>query len=239
MTILLLAPLSMRAQEQRGGLNNPYVDDKLIHFGFSLGLNFMAFGVTDSNLPVQIANQEEFVHARVSGMLPGFSVGFITDLRLCRYLNLRFTPTLNFGSRSISYKTESGNEVKGSSGNTHTTEILSMPIDIPLYLKWSAHREKNYRPYVLVGGGFSYNVTRDHEKPVMLKGPDGFIGVGGGCDFYLRWFKFCPEIRYQLGFNNILTPINERNDVAELDMFYTQAISRLIHQQLTISFNFE
>ena len=66
--------------------NRPYVDDKLFHFGFQLGLNFASFSVTDSEQEID----GEVYHARVSGLLPGFHVGFITDLRLCQYLNLRF-----------------------------------------------------------------------------------------------------------------------------------------------------
>lgn len=232
---MLLAVLSTKAQEQRGGLNNPYVDDKLIHFGFSLGMNMMHFGIEDLEEPIN----GEIYHARVSNLMPGFSVGFITDLRLCRYLNLRFTPTLHFGTRAITYKTESGRPVAGSLGNGKTVDLLSMPIDIPLYLKFSAARERNYRPYLIAGGGFSYNVTRDRDKPVLLKSPDWFIAVGAGCDFYLPWFKLCPEIKYQIGFNDILTPYAERPEVSEPDRFYSEAIRRLTSRMLTITINFE
>lgn len=235
----LLVSMTTIAQEQRGGQNNPYIDDKLVHFGFSLGMNLMGFGVTDSEVPVMMNGNEEIMHARVSSLMPGFSVGFITDLRLCKYLNLRFTPTLHFGSRTITYKTESGNPVVGSPGRGKTTDLLSMPIDIPLYLKWSAQRERNYRPYLIAGGGFTYNVSRDHERPILLKGEDWFVGVGAGCDVYLGWFKFCPEIRYQIGFNNVLTPIEKRSEVPEQDKFYTQAVRKLTSHMLVITFNFE
>ena len=96
-------------------MNRPYVDDKLFHFGFQLGLNFSSFGVTDSEIPIAnpITGRTEIYHARVSSLLPGFHVGFIGDLRLCKYLNLRFCPGLQFSSRTLSYKTESGNPVTG------------------------------------------------------------------------------------------------------------------------------
>lgn len=226
--LLLFAP-ALWAQ------NNPYVDDKLVHFGFSLGMNFMSFGVTDSQTEIN----GEVYHARVSTLMPGFSVGFITDLRLCRYLNLRCTPTLHFGSRTLNYVTESGNSVHGSPGNGSTTDQLSMPIAIPLYLKWSAAREGNYRPYVIGGGGVSYNITRDHERPVLLKGLDYFVEIGFGCDLYLRWFKLCPEIKYQIGFANVLTPVDGRAEITEQDMFYTNALKCLNSRMLTITFNFE
>ena len=82
-----LAPVSAQKAQ-----NKPYVDDKLFHFGFQLGLNFASFGVTDSEIPIAnpITGKTEIYHARVSSLLPGFHVGFISDLRLCKYLDLHF-----------------------------------------------------------------------------------------------------------------------------------------------------
>lgn len=240
------------AQENQGGMNNPYVDNKIIHFGFSLGTNLMAFGVHDSGIPIAADGtpitdpsdprwaEAELYHARVSNLMPGFSVGFIMDLRLCQYLNLRFTPTLHFSNRTIAYQSHSGRPVKGSPGHGSTAEVLSLPIDIPLYLKFSAKREKNYRPYVLAGGGFSYNVSRDKEKVIMLNAPDWFVGIGFGVDIYLPWFKLAPEIRYQIGFQDALDHnVNKREGLQKPDFFYTESISRLSNHMVTISFNFE
>ncbi|MCQ2348327.1 MAG: PorT family protein [Paludibacteraceae bacterium] len=217
----------------RAQMNNPYVDDKIVHFGFSLGVNFMAYGVTDTEQEIN----GEIYHARTSSMLPGFAVGFITDVRLSRHLNLRFLPTLNFGQITVNYKTESGHEVPGSSGNK--AEVLSLPLALPLVLKWSAEREKNYRPYIVAGGGVGFDFAGQKERPLYQKMTDYFITFGFGCDLYLEWFKLCPEIRYQLGFNNVLTPIEDRPELAQRDYFYTQALRRLRNQMITISFNFE
>jgi len=225
---LLFINLAARAQ-----MNNPYIDDKIVHFGFSLGVNFMAYGVTDSEETIN----GEIYHARTSSMLPGFSVGFITDLRLSRHLNLRFLPNLNFGQKTITYKTESGNEVKGSSGNH--AEVLSLPLALPLVLKWSAEREKNYRPYIVAGGGASFDFAGQKERPIYQKTFDYFVTFGFGCDLYLEWFKLCPELTYQCGFNNVLTPIDDRPELAKDDFFYTQALRRLRNQMITLTFNFE
>jgi len=214
-------------------MNNPYADDKIIHFGFSLGVNFMAFGVTDSDVPVD----GEIYHARTSSMLPGFSVGFIFDTRLSRHLNLRFLPNLNFGQKTITYSTESGQEVPGSTGNK--AEVLSLPLALPLVLKWSAEREKNYRPYLLAGGGVNFDFAGQKERPIYQQRFDYFVTFGFGCDLYLEWFKLCPEIRYQVGFNNALTPVEERPELAKTDYFYTQALKFLRNQMITLSFNFE
>ncbi len=221
-------------------MNRPYVDDKLFHFGFQLGMNFASFGVTDSELPIksEITGETEIYHVRVSGVLPGFHVGFVTDLRLCQFLNLRFCPGMQFTSRTLSYKTESGREVKGTKTGSQL-DILAMPVYLPLYLKWSAAREGNYRPYVIAGGGASFNVSRDHEKPVLLNLTDYFCEIGFGCDFYFNWFKFCPEITYRIGFANQLCPSNEHPNLNTHDAFYTDAISRLTSHCVCLTFNFE
>jgi len=221
--------------------NNPYVDDRVVHFGFQLGLNLMSFGVTDSEIPVTnpVTGETEVYHARVSNLMPGFNVGFITDVRLSRHLSLRCTPGMQFSSRTLSYKTESGKPVQGSPGNGAKTDVLSIPVYIPLYLKWAAEREGNFRPYVIGGGGVAFNVSRDREKPVLLNTVDYFCEVGAGVDLYFRWFKFCPEITYRIGFANQLSPVDGRMELPPQDMFYTTSVSKLLNRQLVITFNFE
>lgn len=238
--IIVLLTVGVAGASAQRAMNRPYVDDKIIHFGFSLGMNFMSYSVTDSKLPVSGRLEggsfsDQVLHARVSSLFPGFSVGFVTDLRLAKHLNLRFTPELHFGERTITYVSESGLLGK------FTTDVLCMPISFPLMLKWSADRESNYRPYVVAGGGVSYDFGQDKEKQILQKPLDYFLQVGFGCDFYFPWFKLCPELKYQLGFNNVLTPMDERNEgiSASTEGFYTDAISRLRSHMITLTFNFE
>lgn len=238
--ILLLWLVAMPTMAQ----NNPYVDDKLFHFGFSLGVNMMAYGVQESLQPVNIYHGTDCItdtcYVRQSGVLPGFNVGFITDVRLCRFLNLRFTPGLGFSSRTLSFKTASGKPAEDTgAGFGSNIDILAIPIYLPLYLKFSADREKNYRPYVIVGGGASYNVFPDYKKPVTQKGWDAFVEAGFGCDFYFSWFKFCPEIRYQIGFLDQKLPTDKHPGITERSEFYSQSISRLTNHTISIIFNFE
>ncbi len=241
--ILALCAWSVAPLRAQVAQNNPYVDDKIFHFGFQLGVNLSSFGVTDSQLELVDPNTGnlEIYHARVSSLLPGFHIGFVTDLRLCRYLNLRFCPGMQFINRTISYKTESGAPVKGTPLKYYDKiDVLAMPVTLPLYLKWSAEREANYRPYVIAGGGVSINASRDNEKPILLNLMDYFLEVGFGVDLYARWFKFCPEITYRMGFANQLCPISRRHDhLSEMDYFYTNAISRLTNHTICLTFNFE
>ena len=245
--ILVFCLLSLSAaifcplQAQRAG-NRQYVDDKLFHFGFQVGVNFSTFHVTDSEQPIEnmVTGETEIYHARVSTLMPGFHVGFVTDLRLCKFLNLRFCPGLLFTSRTLNYKTESGRPVMGLPGkHGATVDVLAIPVYLPLYLKFSAQREGNYRPYVLVGGGAAFNVSRDREKPILLNTMDYFCEAGFGVDLYFRWFKLCPEITYRIGFANQLAPTDGRMELAPQDLFYTDALTRLTSHSICLTFNFE
>jgi hypothetical protein len=152
---------------------------------------------------------------------------------------------LHFGQRTIRYTSDdiAENEIHGNSCPNNKPNLLSIPISVPLYLKWSAEREVNYRPYVMAGGGVSYDVVRDKEKVILHKPFDAFISAGFGCDFYFRWFKLCPEIKYQIGFLDAHVPTSQTQDnawgLSAGDYFYSNAIKRMTHQKLSIVFNFE
>ena len=163
------------------------------------------------------------------------------DLRLHKNINLRMCPGLQFTSRTLNYKTESGNPVQGTPGKFgDKIDVLAIPLYVPLYLKFSADREGNYRPYVIAGGGVSVNVNRDRDKPVLLNMMDYFAEVGFGCDLYFRWFKFCPEITYRIGFADQLCPYEERHDnLSPFDAFYSNSIARLTSHCVCLTFNFE
>jgi hypothetical protein len=184
-------------------------------------------------------------YPRTMSVGAGFDVGFITDLRLNRYLNLRFTPSLSFGERSVTYKSNNlPDSLIGHLNNFgNKASMLTIPVSIPLYLKWSAERHANYRPYVVVGGGVQFECFRDKEKPILHKQFDAFVSAGFGCDFYFRWFKLSPEIKYQIGFidAHITTDKAEQEawQLNEKTYFYSDAIKKMTHQKLSIIFNFE
>ena len=200
--------------------NLPYVDEKLIHFGFLLGVNAMDFSVTPRD------------SARVSTLKPGFTVGIIGDLRLNRYLNLRFTPTLYFGERELRYSFKSGND---------SVSISSIPICLPVYLKYSAERKGNYRPYLIFGGGVSFDLATNSntDSPVTLRPLDFYTEFGVGCDIYFSFFKLAPELKYSIGFGNILVPGSERVGLTQANQRFSNALNKLTSKMITLSFNFE
>lgn len=218
--LIFLLGSSVKAQG-----NLPYVDDKLFHFGFSLGFGALDFGV--------IPTIESTYDVNVSSLNPAFSVGIISDLRLNRHLNLRFTPALHFGDRMLTYKSTTGD-------STFTTDITSTLICVPLFLKYSAERKRNYRPYLLWGGGAYLDLGRNKDKPVLLKPLDFYTEFGVGCDLYFSFFKLSPELKFAVGLNNVLTPYDERNtgDTAD-NKLYSIPLSKLTSRMLTLTFNFE
>lgn len=241
--LLLLCGNILKSQAQ----NNPYVDNKLIHFGFFLELDVLSYLVVenDSLTQLQLPNADGNVyHLRSSAVGAGFAAGFITDLRLSRHLNLRFTPALHFGERTLQYKSYTKPTIQGSTEALRDKiGVLTIPISIPLYLKWSAEREQNYRPYIIVGGGVQFECFRKKDGVILHQPFDTFVSAGFGCDFYFRWFKFCPEIKYKIGFLDAHVPTSRTEaegwQLSAPDYFYSNAIKRLTHQELSIAFNFE
>ncbi len=224
-TVLLILTLSLPAKSQGNLL---YVDDRPIHFGFFLGLNTLGFGTELSYMEMEDGNT---YLAEVSGLMPGFTAGIIGDLRLNRHFNLRFTPAIYFSERTLTYR------IDGESEKTKEN-IFSIPLLIPLHIKYSAERVHNFRPYLLAGGGMYFDFGRDKERNILLKPFDYYIEFGTGCDIYFPFFKFAPELKFAIGFNNVLTPAGKR-DPGSFDPKYTNAISKLTTKMLTLSFNFE
>lgn len=243
LAVLCVVALWVKAQE---AMNTPYADDRVVHFGFSLGLDFGGYSVRESGETIDVNGTNTIVHARTSNIGVGFGVGFITDVRLCRYVNFRVCPTLHFREQSISYRAENeeakfmdprSQEGLSYKGYFNYNNDVLIPLDIPLYFKFSAAREGNYRPYVITGGGVSMNVNSfSKERLVATKFLDYFFEIGFGVDTYFRWFKFCPEIKYHIGFNNQL---GNPADINFTDYYYMQSISRLTNHVISLTFNFE
>jgi Outer membrane protein beta-barrel domain len=212
-SMFLMVVLSTNAQ------NSYHGDEKLLHFGFSLGVNTADFGIARSD------------SADVSTLTPGFSVGIVSDLLVSRYLNLRFTPTLHFAERQLSYV----------NSNLKPLGVPSILMSVPLYVKLSAERYGNYRPYLIGGGGVYFDLGRNSGKPILLRAFDPFVEVGVGCDIYFSFFKLAPELKFALGFNDMLTPLDERDTgfLSEGDKEYTKVLNKLTSRLITLTFNFE
>lgn len=226
LSILLLAVVSLSAVAQERQ-NNPYSDDTFWHLGFGLGVAGTGFWTTAPGIP------STGVATASSHLSPGFIVTLNADIRLCRFLNLRFTPGIMFADRSLNFATLSDQRIN------------TLPIVLPLYLKWSADREANYRPYVIAGGGASYEaLPAEYGKELYLKPWNYFCEFGLGCDFYLPWFRLSPELKYQIGFADQLKSKAYFDEHPEDQMYpndyaHTNALGRLTTHMISLVINFE
>ena len=101
--VFSLIHLSLSGQKQKPK-NESWYDEKLIHFGFSLGFNAMDFNIT----PSQQYLESDSLYPEVSKLNPGINIQIVTDLRPAKYMDIRFLPGVSFGQRNIRYLQEPG-----------------------------------------------------------------------------------------------------------------------------------
>ncbi len=241
---LLLSVINAFGQKQKVKYLTTF-DDKTIHFGFTLGINTLDFNVLNYNpigtsgyIPVDSDPEHiadtSFVRADVAALIPGFTVGIVSSLRLTRDLNLRFLPGMSFGERRLQYN------IPVHDVNSYTPEnyysIKSTFLDFPLLIKYKARRINNGRPYVIFGGAFRQDISRTaREDLVKLKNNGFYAEFGGGWDHYFPFFRFSVEAKFSLGLKNQLGDLPANNQL----QYYAQSIKSLRSNIFTLSFHFE
>ena len=168
----------------------------------------------------------------------GFSVGVLADLRISKHLNLRFSPTMHFGAKHLTFQnltelTPEGRplEVRQDMKNTY----VSLPVD----LKFSAERWNNYRPYIMAGINPMLNLTGKDQDYIQLKRTDTYLEIGLGCDFYLPFFKLIPELKFCYSLRDALDHdhANELMDVNK--RLYTNAVTSGHSKMIVLTLYFE
>jgi hypothetical protein len=244
--VLIVVVFLGYAQKQKVNYLTTF-DDKLIHFGFTLGLNTLDFAVVNTplvingdinhpNWPVDGGTEPALysINADVNSMIPGFTVGIISSLRLARDFNLRFQPGLSFGDRHLTYNVPVRDETIYEPQDFYS--IKSTFLDFPVLVKYKARRINNDRPYVVFGGAYRQDISKTaKEDLVKLKNGGLYAEVGAGWDHYFTFFRFSVEAKFSFGLNNQLgdAPLNNPRK------YYSQSISSLRSNIFTLSFHFE
>lgn len=211
-------------------LNYQRGDRSLLHFGFTLGMNYMDYRALLSGATPY--------RAETGKLSMGFLVGIISELRICEDLGLRFLPGLEFASRSLSYS-----NVEDSENGKKYAYNESVYISLPLMFKYKAKRINNFRPYLTAGSSFKYDFhNHDRLKPdksvyFRTKRSDVFLETGAGCDFYLPYFKFGIELRFSLGLTDVLVHDQDTENPGYEN--YTNALKKLNARIFSVCFNFE
>lgn len=207
-------------------LNDPDYDfEKILRFGFSLGINVMDFQVK--------SNPNDSIFVDNSVLYPGFNVNVVTDLRITPTVRLRFLPGLAFGQRDLYFYPKDG-------GDPTIMSIESSFIELPLMIKYSADRKWNARPYLIAGANFRIDMAAYKKLNIeegvyigLIKG-DFYYEFGFGMEFFLTWFKFSTELKFSSAFRNAMGKFDENKGST-----YYNAIDRLKSQLVTLSFHFE
>ena len=227
-TLLIVCVQSLAQREKP--YNLPYLDDHRWHFGYSLGLNSFDFMIRPSDNHL-INSKGDSVFAVEVKRYVGFNINMISNLKLSKYLDVRFLPGFNFGQRTLDYKYKKRGEFYKQS-----MLIESTFIDLPIDFKYKAERINNWRPFLIGGGSVRYDLS--HQKKISpedmpkirLRPFDVFYEVGMGVDFFLEYFMFGVELKGSWGVRNI---------VAYDNTCFTDYYRKLNSRMLLLSFHFE
>ncbi len=246
------------AQAQGEVLNLQGYNEQPYHFGFILGMNTMNFSVKpvdnlaqykwnenqSPGVPNNFGDTTKYyctVNSITTSVSPGFSVGILGNLRIMKYLDLRFIPTLSFGSRGMNYNiTEKG--ISGPHAGADTTfmmhkKVNSTYITFPLLLKYRSWRKDNYGAYFI--GGINYSIdlaaVKKSKLPyqssdIKLRTHDVGVEIGAGFDFYNNYFKLGIEAKMIYGLKNLVVDDNT---------LYSGSIQQLHSKIFMLSFTFE
>ena len=234
---LLFMALTALAQDNDKILNRQYADMKKVHYGFSVGANFQDLKITNNGF---ISEDGQSWFADVPNHSPGFCVNVLADIRLSNHFNLRFSPGMYFGNKVVKYFNAFAPEealeptIRKQSQNVKATYIV-VPVDI----KCSAKRYHNIRPYFTGGAMAVYDLSKERPEQMRLKDFDVMLTVGMGCDFYLPFFKLCPEVKFCFGLKNLLeTNRSDLQDNPAMEVF-TKSMSKVKNSMVVLTFYFE
>ncbi len=239
--LLYFLLLSVLAFSQEQKLKNlPNFDRKWLHFGFTVGLSIFDASMLLSDEFLQTDASGEYTINHVYGIentpSPGFHLGPIINLRLNEHSDLRALLDLSFGQRTLKYSLLDTINTSERAYNEHVMKIESIFLELPIQYKYKAKRLNNIRPYVIFGVTTKWDMAankkiKDEDRPMIRFKPfDVFWEAGMGVDFYLPYFKFSSELKYQVGLLNIVKYDNTQ---------YTNALSKINSRMFVLSFHFE
>jgi hypothetical protein len=180
--------------------NNPNYDEKKLTYGFLIGLHTTAYQIEYSDSIV--SPRFDSLHSVIPYWKPGFSLGFIVNLRLTEFLDLRLTPEVAFYEHRLRY-----NFTDGSKSVDELVETTM--VEFPILLKYKSMRRGNIRMYMV--GGFKPGIEASGKKEIEnasnqleVKNLNLNLEAGIGLDLYFPLFKFSPEIRFSRGMTDVL-----------------------------------
>lgn len=203
MPLALFSQMHVQEYENRFSIK-PY------HFGISLAYNSSDFKVSFADTFIG----HDSVMQVTSSTGPGFNLGIISNLRIGKYFDLRFVPSLSFAEKNLDYT------YRNESISTQTIEslYLLMPFDV----KFKSAAYKDMKVFVLGGVQYTYDFSsnaeaRNAEGLVKIMPSDIAVNCGFGFEFYFPYFILAPEIKLSNGIINVhaLDPVLQESNVMD------------------------
>jgi hypothetical protein len=232
----------MAMAQERKVQNKPYTDLRPLHLGILVGMNLQDIELENVG-PQSILQEDGTMKTQTivcddDKWNAGFSVGVLADLRLSQHLNLRFTPTMHFGAKHLTFYNMTELTAEGRLTEL-TQDMKTTYMSFPVDLKFSAERWNNYRPYIIAGVNQLVNLTSKNQDYLQLKRADTMIEVGLGCDLYLPFFKLIPELKFCYSLTNAIDwrHADELQDTNK--RMYANAVKSGQTKMIVLTFYFE
>lgn len=220
LSILLLVLSSDAFAQRKTAVNNPNYDNRFLSYGFLIGVHTSAY---------QLKYSERFTSPELDSLYSinprwsgGFTLGFLVNLNVADFLDIRMLPQVSFYEHSLEYERIDDQTIEEL--------VETTVVEFPLLMKYKSERRGNTRMY-FVGGikpGFEASGKNDidevSDENIDIKTLNFSFDIGFGVDIYYPLFKFSPEIRFSKGLTNMLG--NEDNVFgAGIDRLNTNTIT--------------
>jgi len=234
--------LSASAQSDRRVQNKPYIDLRTLHFGILIGTHLQDIEFENVGPHMMVdpdgVESEQYVLCEADKWNPGFSVGVLAELRLSSNFSLRFTPTMHFGGKHLTFVNMKQLDAQGRHIQ-ETQDMKNTYVSLPLDIKFAAPRWNNHRPYIMAGINPMINLSGSDQDPILLKRYNTMLEIGLGCDFYLPFFKLIPELKFCFGLGDVLDK-NHINELRDANLrAYAGSVNSAQSKMFVLTFYFE
>lgn len=223
----LLSSAGLNAQFNKGNHNFRDFQDKAYYFGLTFGYNHSNFQLLHSRK--FILNDSFNIAEGLGG--PGINVSIIANMKLGEYFDFRFLPGFSFVGRKLYYEGVTDDVIRSNN-------IESVLVQAPLQVRFKSDPFHDMRIFVLAGAKYTYDVAsnaaiqEEQAKRIIRLSPHDYsVEIGAGCQFFLPFFIFSPEIKYSQGIGNILI---YNNSLAP-----STVLEKVLSRTFTISLHFE
>lgn len=222
--ILCLKTTPVVAQGGSFNYENKY-SKKNYYFGIALGSTFARYRIEKSNSLIH----NDSVRTVNSKVGPGFSIGFIANFGLGKYLDFRLlTPTVVFSDKTLVYEMTNDRIVE--------QKVESVLLEFPVYFRYKSKPYHDIRLFVVAGLKYSIDLstssnTRQAKEFVQLDMHDLAVEFGVGFQVFFPYFILSPEVKFSYG----VFDLHRRNEA----LVFSSVMDQVFSRGFSISLNFE